>query len=138
MVNKKRMKKEKKKNLIFANIGRVLCKLGSVVKSSAVRTKDKLSLNVNNTDNYGYIGLGPTDDAENSFEYMRAMEWALNEESITNIAITGPFGAGKSSIIKTFLKKHPSIKYINISLAMFRKNDQEEISGSDDDFEKEL
>ncbi len=137
-MNKKRMKKEKKKKLIFANIGRVLCKLGSTVKSSAVRTKDKLSLNVNNTDNYGYVGLGPTDDAENSFEYMRAMEWALNEKHITNIAITGPFGAGKSSIIKTFLKKHPSIKYINISLAMFRKNGQEEIKGSDADFEKEL
>lgn len=137
-MNKKRMKKEKKKNLIFANIGRVLCKLGSTVKSSAVRTKDKLSLNVNNTDNYGYVGLGPTDDAENSFEYMRAMEWALNEKQITNIAITGPFGAGKSSIIKTFLKKHPSIKYINISLAMFRKNGQEEINGADEDFEKVL
>ena len=138
MVNKKHMKKEKKKNLIFANIGRVLCKLGSTVKRSVVRTKDKLSLNVNNTDNYGYVGLGPTDDAENSLEYMRAMEWALNEKHITNIAITGPFGAGKSSIIKTFLKKHPSIKYINISLAMFRKNGQEEINGADEDFEKVL
>lgn len=138
MVNKKHMKKEKKKKLIVANICRVLCKLGSTVKSSAVRTKDKLSLNVNNTDSYGYVGLGPTDDAENSLEYMRAMEWALNEKNITNIAITGPFGAGKSSIIKTFLKKHPSIKYINISLAMFRKNGQEEIKGDEADFEKVL
>ncbi len=138
MVNKKRMKKEKKKKLIFANIGKILRKLGSTVKSSAVRTKDKLSLNVNNTDNYGYVGLGPTNDAENSLEYMKAMEWALNEKHITNIALTGPYGAGKSSIIKTFLKKHPSIKYINISLAMFRKNGQEEINGADEEFEKML
>ena len=137
-MSKEHMKKEKKTNLIVANIGRGLCKFGSTVKSSAVRTKDKLSLNVNNTDNYGYVSLGPTDDAENSFEYMRAMEWALNEKQITNIAITGPFGAGKSSIIKTFLKKHPSIKCINISLAMFRKNGQEEINGVDEDFEKVL
>ncbi|MBO5336720.1 MAG: hypothetical protein J6A94_06265, partial [Lachnospiraceae bacterium] len=103
MMNKKRMKKEKKKNLIFANIGRVLCKLGSTVKSSAVRTKDKLSLKVNNTDNYGYVGLGPTDDAENSFEYMRAMEWCKRQvlSSKKWQLISSIFGQLSTSILFT-------------------------------------
>ena len=78
----------KKIKIIFANIKKVLYKYGSVVGNCAARIIDKLSLNVNNTDNYGYVGLGPTDDAENSFEYIRAMEWALNEKHITNIAIS--------------------------------------------------
>ena len=36
------------------------------------------------------------------------------------------------------MRKHPSIKYINISLAAFRENNQEEIDGEDGNFEKLL
>ena len=99
-----------------------------------MRCADKLQLNVNNTQNYGYVDLAPTDDADNISEYLRALEWALNDKNITNIALAGPYGAGKSSIIETFLRIHPSIKYINVSLAMFRKNDLDtiEFKGTED------
>lgn len=133
----KLMKKEKKKNVIVANICRLFRTLWMEIKSIVVRGGDKLRLNVNDTDDYGYIGLGPTDDAENVSEYLRALEWALSDRNITNIALAGPFGAGKSSIIETFLRKHPSIKHINISLAMFRENNQETIYGGED-FEIQL
>lgn len=132
------MKKEKQKKLIFANIYRFFHKFLDAIKNGIICVNDKLKLNVNDTDGYGYKNLGPTDNAENVSEYMRALEWALNENNITNIAVAGPFGAGKSSVINTFLKKHPSIKHINISLATFRKNDQERIEGNKAGFEKEL
>ena len=113
--------------------------MGYEVKIAIVRCADKWQLNVNNTKDYGYVDLAPTDNAENVSEYLRALEWALNDKNITNIALAGPYGAGKSSIIETFLRIHPSIKYINISLAMFRKNDQDAIQqGDEDNFEKQL
>lgn len=121
----KLMKKTKRRHVIVANFIKVFRVLGYEVKNAIVRCADKWQLNVNNTKDYGYVDLAPTDNAENVSEYLRALEWALNDKNITNIALSGPYGAGKSSIIETFLRIHPSIKYINISLAMFRKNDQD-------------
>ena len=51
---------------------------------------------------------------------------AFNNEKIYNIAISGPYGSGKSSIINSYIKKHPELKVVNISLANFltlNKND---------------
>lgn len=132
------MKKGRKKRIITANICRLFHNFGIAVKKDFIRGGDKLRLNVSDTDDFGYVGLGPTDDAENVSEYIRAMEWAINDDNVTNIALAGPYGAGKSSIINTFLRKHPSIKHINISLAAFRENNQEKIDPNGEDFEKLL
>lgn len=133
------MKKTKRRHVIVANFIKAFRVFVYEVKNAIVRCADKLQLNVNNTKDYGYVDLAPTDNAENVSEYLRALEWALNDKNITNIALAGPYGAGKSSIIETFLRIHPSIKYINISLAMFRKNDQDAIQqGDGDNFEKQL
>lgn len=135
----KSMKKTKRRHVIVANFIKAFRVFVYEVKNAIVRCADKLQLNVNNTKDYGYVDLAPTDNAENVSEYLRALEWALNDKNITNIALAGPYGAGKSSIIETFLRIHPSIKYINISLAMFRKNDQDAIQqGDGDNFEKQL
>lgn len=53
-----------------------------------------------------YKDLAPTSNAENVEEYLNALKWALEQEKITNIALAGPYGSGKSSIIDTFLEKH--------------------------------
>lgn len=42
---------------------------------------------------------------------------------IKNIAITGPYGAGKSSIIQTLEKDYPAFKYLNLSLATLRTDE---------------
>lgn len=74
-----------------------------------------------------YCDLAPDDSLKNNVEYFSALEWALENPKIKNIAISGPYGAGKSSIIQSFVKKYPKYKYINISLANFAKNDQGEL-----------
>lgn len=51
--------------------------------------------------------------------YIDSMFWALKNKNIKNIALTGSYGSGKSSILKTFKEKHPEFEYLNISLATF-------------------
>ena len=50
-----------------------------------------------------YKALTPNCNADNVNEYIKALEWALKDDRIRNIAISGPYGSGKSSFIETFL-----------------------------------
>lgn len=60
--------------------------------------------------------------------YLTAIKNALDENAITNIAITGAYGSGKSTIIKTFQHLNPEYKYLNISLASFNDfNDNDDL-----------
>ena len=69
-----------------------------------------------------YRDLAPISDIEDGKEYLEALNWALDNPKIKNIALTGPYGAGKSSIIDTFLKQN-SKKQNNIcKKSLFRKN----------------
>lgn len=72
-------------------------------------------------DSLGYLDLTPESDTKNSEEYIRALHWAIKNKEVKNIALSGPYGSGKSSVIKTYLAKHPMIKSkaLNISLATF-------------------
>lgn len=62
--------------------------------------------------------LTPTicDDIET---YKKALDFVFNENDLLNIAITGSYGAGKSSVIETYKGSNPEKKFIHISLAYF-------------------
>ncbi len=52
--------------------------------------------------------------------YIHAISEALSKPNITNIAITGSYGSGKSSVLKTFRHKFENkFKILQISLASF-------------------
>lgn len=53
---------------------------------------------------FGYRDLTPESDTKNSEEYIRALHWAIKNKDVKNIALSGPYGSGKSSVIKTYLK----------------------------------
>lgn len=53
--------------------------------------------------------------------YERELLRALHNEEVLNIAITGGYGAGKSSVLKTFFEHHRGFKHTFISLATFTK-----------------
>lgn len=72
--------------------------------------------------------LSPTEEAENADSYIQSLDWALkNKNRIKNIAISGAYGSGKSSVIKTFIKrnKNKDYKFLNISLATFKEQKEE-------------
>ena len=54
----------------------------------------------------------------------------FESEEIRNIAITGPYGSGKSSLIKSYFKKRPQYKTLKISLATIEKKDLDLIEKS--------
>lgn len=54
--------------------------------------------------------------------YDDALNWAIKEESVKNIALTGIYGSGKSSILKKFQqnnKDYEDYHFLEISLANF-------------------
>lgn len=73
-----------------------------------------------------YASLEPVSDLENYQVALDQLTYAMSKrDGIKNIAITGQYGAGKTSLWKTFLKKNPSIcKPVEISLACFTGSGQ--------------
>lgn len=65
-----------------------------------------------------YVDLAPTDQADPAGVYSAALAKATNNPRVMNIALTGPYGSGKSSIIKSFLKGY-NRPVLQISLAAF-------------------
>ena len=58
-------------------------------------------------------------------ELSGVIEEALKEGEIKNIALTGPFGSGKSSILLTLRKKFNKFEYLPISLATLKADEEE-------------
>lgn len=70
-----------------------------------------------------YHSLTPTNCADNCEVYMDALQEALQNPDIKNVAVTGPYGSGKSSVIRTFFDRHNGelkLKYLTITLATFK------------------
>jgi len=65
-----------------------------------------------------FVDLAPTDEADKAGVYSEAILFATNNPKVSNIALTGPYGSGKSSIIQSFLKKYRR-PALHISLASF-------------------
>ncbi len=86
--------------------------------------------------NIKFHSLAPTDNAENSDIYLSALDWAIKEPNINNIAVTGNYGSGKSSILNTYQKKSKrKERFLNISLATF---DQKDYKKDDNIIEKSI
>ena len=66
-----------------------------------------------------FVDLAPTAEADNADIYFEALDYAINRHDVLNIALTGPYGSGKSSVIKSFLSKHPKLRALQLSLASF-------------------
>lgn len=70
-----------------------------------------------------YKAMTPVSEIKNGNEYFNALDWALKQDDIKNIAISGPYGSGKSSVIESFLQTHEEIVPLRISMATFNLNE---------------
>lgn len=99
---------------------------------------DKIKENINkkniteNTERHHYETLAPTSDSESSETINMLSDFLENKENI-NIALSGKYGAGKTSIINTFLKQDKKNAYrpLHISLGMFGINNNKQIPEED-------
>lgn len=81
----------------------------------------------NNKKQSKYHSLTPTNCADNCEVYMDALQEALQNPDIKNVAVTGPYGSGKSSVIRTFFDRHNGeYRHITITLANFLDNNIQE------------
>lgn len=51
--------------------------------------------------------------------YTEALDFVFQEDDLLNIAVTGPYASGKSSVIKTYEENHKELNGIHISLSYF-------------------
>lgn len=86
--------------------------------------------------------LSPIDDFNRHKEYIIRLKNAIDQPNVFNIALTGSYGAGKSSILKTFKAYYPEYHYVNVSLASFVEvnlsDGDNTVNGKQDSFEEQL
>jgi hypothetical protein len=86
--------------------------------------------------------LSPIDDFKRHKEYIIRLKNAIDQPNVFNIALTGSYGAGKSSILKTFKAYYPEYHYVNVSLASFVEINMSEsdstTKSNEDSFEEQL
>lgn len=75
-----------------------------------------------------YSDLTPTTECDDKDVCCQALEWALQNDQIKNVALSGPYGSGKSSILRKFREQHADrYYYINISLASFPQSNDDTV-----------
>ena len=67
---------------------------------------------------YDFQSLTPLKDTDLD-GYREAFDFVSKHEDICNVAVSGAYGSGKSSVLETLKSVDQSHKYINISLADF-------------------
>ena len=65
-----------------------------------------------------FMDLAPTAVPDNAEVYFEALDYATSNDAVFNIALTGPYGSGKSSVIRSFLNRYKK-PALQLSLASF-------------------
>lgn len=96
--------------------------------------RKKMKLLVKNNDNPNNLeDLTPyiLKDEESNYNlqtYLNSLKWGVLNNNVRNIAISGSFGTGKSTILNLFKKNNPEFKILDINLGKFEeKNKQTEV-----------
>lgn len=91
-----------------------------IIRRLAVNCSRKINRwKLEETDERQISLLSPIDDFNRHKEYIIRLKNAIDQPNVFNIALTGSYGAGKSSILKTFKAYYPEYHYVNVSLASF-------------------
>jgi len=75
-----------------------------------------------NRDKYNFQKLTPTNTADIEI-YEDAIDFVFCNSDLKNIALSGAYSAGKSSVLESYKEKHYDKKFLHISLAHFESMD---------------
>lgn len=76
---------------------------------------------------YVFEKLTPVSNSDISV-YETAIDFVFKNDDVKNIAISGAYGAGKSSVLASYKAIHGEKKFLHISLAHFQNNQSEDNS----------
>lgn len=74
---------------------------------------------------YKFERLTPTDNVDLEV-YEEAIDYVFDNPDVRNVAISGAYSAGKSSILASYKKKHSNKRFLHISLAHFQSPNEKE------------
>ena len=74
---------------------------------------------------YKFERLTPTDNMDLDV-YEEAIDYVFDNPDVRNVAISGAYSAGKSSILASYKKKHSDKSFLHISLAHFQSPNEKE------------
>ena len=86
------------------------------------------------SDKYNFQKLTPVSNVDISV-YEDAIDFVFGNVDVKNVAISGAYSAGKSSILESYKSKHLEKRFLHISLAHFRDHEQE--NAEDEEMVKE-
>ena len=81
--------------------------------------------------------LTPIDDVKMEV-YEDAFKYIFQNTDVKNVAISGPYSAGKSSLLESYKKKNSNKKFLHISLAHFEETTAKKNKENDSDKETVL
>lgn len=58
--------------------------------------------------------------------YEDAIDYVFDNPDVKNVAVSGAYSAGKSSVLASYKKKHRDLRFLHISLAHFKSPDQDD------------
>ena len=114
-----------------------------IIRRIAINCSRKINRwKLEETDERQITLLSPIDDFNRHKENIIRLKNAIDQPNVFNIALTGSYGAGKSSILKTFKAYYLEYHYVNVSLASFVEVNMSESDSTqkskEDSFEEQL
>ena len=74
---------------------------------------------------YQFERLTPIDNVDLEV-YEDAINYAFENPDVKNVAISGAYSAGKSSVLASYKKSHEDLRFLHISLAHFKSTEHED------------
>jgi len=98
--------------LIEKHLNKLFCKTNDHTKCIARPNKESIE----------FKSLSPKTDIDISV-YEDAINYARKNDGITNVALTGNYGSGKSSILFSYEAKNPEVDMMHIELPHYKSSD---------------
>ncbi|PWE25835.1 YobI family P-loop NTPase, partial [Aliarcobacter skirrowii] len=114
------------KNIFYIKVNNCLILVIRIFNKLHLKIVEKLgNESIDNPNKYEV--LSPKDNAPID-GYSEMLQIALQTSGTNNIAVTGTYGSGKSSFLRTFEKNHVEWNYLHISLATFEETKNKSIT----------